>query len=89
MNELSGRTTNRNRVKVGHLVVGLVFLGLALSWALRAGGVIGDVSVGLLVPAVLVGAGAAGLVAMVAGGIRRNRIDPYDEADINPDEEYQ
>ncbi len=89
MNELSGQTTNRNRVKVGHLVVGLVFLGLALSWALRAGGVIGDLSMGLLVPAVLVGAGSAGLVAMVAGGMQRTRTDPNDEADINPDEEYQ
>ncbi|MGI9155706.1 MAG: hypothetical protein ACR2FG_03590 [Marmoricola sp.] len=86
---MSELTPSPNRVKVGHLVVGLVFLGLALSWALRAGGAIDSWSIGLLVPVVLVGAGAVGLVAMVAGGVRRNRTDPSDEEDVNPEEENQ
>ncbi|MGI9156163.1 MAG: hypothetical protein ACR2FG_05940 [Marmoricola sp.] len=86
---MSELTPSPNRVKVGHLVVGLVFLGLALSWALRAGGVTDSWSIGLLVPVVLVGAGAVGLVAMLAGGVRRNRTDPSDEVDINYKEDLQ
>jgi hypothetical protein len=67
---------NDTRVKVGHLVTGLVFLGIAGSWALRASGTIGDVTVGWLFPVILVGAGAIGLLAMLAGGVRRNRPAP-------------
>ena len=64
---------NDTRVKVGHLVTGLVFLGLAGSWALHQAGVIGDVGVGWLLPVVLVAAGMIGLLAMLAGTLRRNR----------------
>ena len=64
---------NDTRVKVGHLVTGLVFLGLAGSWALHQAGVIGDVGVGWLLPAILVVAGVIGLLAMLAGSLRRNR----------------
>jgi hypothetical protein len=64
---------NDTRVKVGHLVTGLVFLGLAGSWALHQAGVIGDVGVGWLMPVILVAAGAIGLLAMLAGSLRRNR----------------
>ena len=64
---------NDTRVKVGHLVTGLVFLGLAGSWALHQAGVIGDVGVGWLMPAILVAAGVIGLLVMFAGSLRRNR----------------
>jgi hypothetical protein len=64
---------NDTRVKVGHLVTGLVFLGLAGSWALHQAGVIGDVGVGWLMPAILVVAGVIGLLVMFAGSLRRNR----------------
>jgi hypothetical protein len=67
---------NDTRVKVGHLVTGLVFLGIAGSWALRQAGVIGDVTLGWLFPVILVGAGVIGLLAMVAGTVRRNRPGP-------------
>ena len=67
---------NDTRVKVGHLVTGLVFLGLAGSWALRQAGVIGDVGVGWLMPAILVVAGVIGLLVMFAGTLRRNRPRP-------------
>jgi hypothetical protein len=71
---------NDTRVKVGHLVTGLVFLGLAGSWALHQAGVIGDVGVGWLMPAILVVAGVIGLLVMFAGSLRRNRP---------PNEKYQ
>jgi hypothetical protein len=67
---------NDTRVKVGHLVTGLVFLGIAGSWALHQAGAIGDVTVGWLFPVILVGAGVIGLLAMLAGGVRRNRPAP-------------
>ncbi len=74
---------NDTRVKVGHLVTGVVFLGLAGSWALREGGVIGDVGVGWLLPVILVAAGVIGLLAMVAGTLRRNRPQPVNAADTD------
>lgn len=75
---------NDTRVKVGHLVMGLVFLGIAGSWALRASGTIGDVTVGWLFPVILVGAGAIGLLAMLAGGVRRNRPAAADVTSPDP-----
>ncbi len=80
---------NDTRVKVGHLVTGVVFLGLAGSWALRQGGVIGDVGVGWLVPVVLVAAGVIGLLAMVAGTVRRNRPQPVPATDTPVPVEHQ
>lgn len=79
-----GNVPNDTRVKVGHLVTGVVFLGLAGSWALREGGVIGDVGVGWLLPVILVAAGVIGLLAMVAGTLRRNRPRPVTAADTTP-----
>ena len=64
---------NDTRVKVGYLVTGLVFLGLAGTWALHQAGVIGDVGVGWLMPAILVAAGGIGLMVLLAGSLRRNR----------------
>ena len=53
-------------LSVGHLVCGLVFLGLAASWALHRAGVIGSDGLPWVLPLVLVVAGAAGLVALLA-----------------------
>lgn len=61
-----------HRPSVLHLVVGLVFLGLAALWALSASGAVGSDDTWLL-PGLLVVAGAAGLVAALAGGRRRTR----------------
>jgi hypothetical protein len=57
-------------VNVTHLVLGLVFLGIAGTWALSAGGVV-DLEARWLLPMVLVLAGAAGLVAAMARTARR------------------
>ena len=56
---------DRFRLSVMHLVMGLVFLGIAGSWALREADVIGPVDVEWLMPLILVVAGAAGLLASV------------------------
>ena len=74
MSELTGNP--HRRVRVGYLVTGLVFIGLAGSWGLRVSGAVGDITVGWLVPATLVVAGVIGLVAMLAGGVRRGRPTP-------------
>lgn len=52
----------RQQISVPHLVMALVFLGIAGSWALHAAGVIESVEVQWLVPGILVVAGAAGLL---------------------------
>jgi hypothetical protein len=67
-------STPENRpLNVSYLVVGLIFLGIAGSWALRASDVIGSSDVQWLIPLVLVGAGAIGLVAFTAKGLTRGR----------------
>ena len=62
---------NTHPLNVSYLVVGLVFLGIAGSWALREGGVIALSEVRWLFPATLVAAGLIGVVAMVAKGLSR------------------
>ncbi len=60
-------------LNVSYLVVGLAFLGIAGSWALRESGVID--SVDWLLPLTLVVAGGIGLMAFVAKNLRRGRTD--------------
>lgn len=71
-------------VSVPHLVMGLVFLGLAASWQLREAGIIGPVQVEWLLPLILVVAGAAGLVASLAKGLPSGRSA---EADTDVDDD--
>jgi len=77
---------NDTRVKVGHLVTGLVFLGLAGTWALHQAGVIGDVGVGWMMPAILVAAGLIGLLVMFAGPLRRGRPGEIPESHETTDD---
>lgn len=62
-------TYRTHPLNVSYLVVGLVFLGLAASWALREAGVIDLAEARWLFPATLVVAGLVGLVAMTAKGL--------------------
>lgn len=69
------KTPARHPVSTTHLVVGLVFLGLAVSWLLREVGVMGSDELQWALPLVLVVAGAAGLLASLAKGVTRSRED--------------
>lgn len=64
------------RVKIAHLVFGLVFCGIVTVWALAKHGILHAGDVPVLIPAVLIGAGVLGLVAAVLAGSRgRRRTD--------------
>lgn len=59
------------RIKVAHLVLGLVFLGITAVWALAEAGTVDWHGSRYAVPIILLVAGAAGLIASLAGGRRR------------------
>ena len=74
-------------LSIGYLVVGLGFLGLAGSWALRATDVIDASDAEWLLPLVLVVAGGIGLLAYAVRGLTGRRGTPEADADA-PVEEY-
>ena len=61
----------RHPVNVGHLVMGIAFLGLVGVWALVQGDVVGGRDVRWLLPLPWVLAGLAGLLAIGLSGSRR------------------
>lgn len=70
-------TPRTHPLNASYLVVGLVFLGLAASWALREAGVIDLAEARWVFPMTLVVAGLVGIVAMAAKGLSR-RDDAQD-----------
>jgi len=82
------KTTGRHPVNVTHLVMGLVFLGIAGSWALRQLGVISAEGGRWVLPVILILAGAAGLAAAVAKGLSRNRQATGDTMENTTDEPF-
>lgn len=68
-------TPRTHPLNAGYLVVGLVFLGLAGSWALRQANVIDLAEVRWLLPLTLVAAGLVGIVAMTVKGLSRRSTD--------------
>jgi hypothetical protein len=73
--ELDGRTSGFHPAHVGHLVMGLAFLGLVGIWAVIETGTVATSDVRWLLPLPWVFAGAAGLVAAVFSGRRGARAD--------------
>lgn len=72
-------------VRIVHLVFGVVFLGIAASWALAVNDVIRlDVNVAVVLPVVLILAGVAGLVAMIANAARNRRTTKQAPAPAAP-----
>lgn len=77
-------TSGRHPVNIGHLVMGIAFLGLLAIWALiEAGTVTGD-DIRWLLPLPWVFAGVAGLLASVLGGRRTSDI-----SHTEPTEEFR
>jgi hypothetical protein len=70
-------------LNVAYLVVGLVYLGIAGSWALHAGGVIDNSQTGWVLPLVLVLAGVIGLVAFAARAASRRRLGAEENQDVS------
>lgn len=77
-------TRNTHPVNVSHLVFGLVFLGIAATWALRQADIVDPDGMRWVLPLVLLVAGGAGLVASVAKGIRPRRSRHEDEDTGDP-----
>ena len=77
-------------LNVSYLVVGLAFLGISGSWALRQSGVVDAAEIQWMLPLTLVIAGAIGLVAFFARGFtsRRTPDDGYDSYDTPDTYDY-
>jgi hypothetical protein len=85
MSELNQQPPPDHRVKIAHLVFGLLFLGIVAVWALVITDVITEDRLTIIAPAVLIGAGVIGLAASLANGRnRRNQRDLYDPQDNRP-----
>lgn len=82
-------STTARPLNVSYLVIGLVFLGIAGTWALHETGVVDGADVEWLVPLSLVVAGVLGLVAFATRGLRGRRSQedatPYDAYDTTYD----
>ena len=80
MSELNQQPPNDRSVKITHLVFGLLFLGVAVVWALVVGDVINENDLAVIAPAILIAAGVTGLATSLASARnRRNRNErPYD-----------
>ena len=68
------RPSGRHPVSVGHLVMGLAFLGLVGVWALVQGDVVDGDEIRWLLPVPWVLAGIAGLAATAVSGARRHSV---------------
>lgn len=62
---------DRRQLSVGHLVAGLVFLGIAGLWLAQEAGAVDTADMDLLVPVLLIVVGAAGLLAGLLRAARR------------------
>lgn len=70
----------QRQLRIVHLVLGVLFLGIAAIWGLAASDTVQlDVSVAVVLPMVLILAGVAGLAAMIANASRgRRQKSSYD-----------
>jgi hypothetical protein len=76
-------------LNVSYLVIGLVFLGISGSWALRQTGVVAVDEIRWLLPLMLVAAGAIGLIAFAAKSVsRRDPSTPADDQTWTYDDNY-
>jgi len=76
---------NARPISVSHLVFGLIFLGAAVLWAIGAATDADAPDMAVLSPAILIGAGVAGLIAIVVNA--RNARISTTPTDVNPSTE--
>ena len=85
--------SGRHPVNVGHLVMGIAFLGLVTVWVLVVGDIVDDTEIRWLLPVPWVLAGAAGLVGLTLSNRRKQParqtgwVDPAEtesETDTTP-----
>ena len=80
----------RHPVNVGHLVMGLAFLGLVGIWALIVNDVVDNDQIRFLLPLPWVLAGLGGLTALAVGGTRKYStratgwVEPQSETATDP-----
>ena len=77
---VSARPSGRHPVNVGHLVMGLAFLGLVGVWALVQADVVEGDEIRWLLPVPWVLAGIAGLAATAFSGARRHSVQTPTQA---------
>lgn len=77
---MSGSGGDRPPVEVGHLAMGVAFLGLAGAWALVTADVVGPDGVRWLLPLPWIAAGVVGVVAAVLSARVRRRRRAVDAA---------
>lgn len=70
-------------IRIAHLVVGLLFLGIATIWLLRTTGLISAGQIALSGPVVLIAAGVIGLVVSI-GASRPHRPSRPDHPSDHP-----
>jgi hypothetical protein len=71
----TGPMSGRHPVNVGHLVMGVAFLGLTLVWALVASDTVEGADIRWLLPIPWVAAGVAGVLASVLPSRRPSTSD--------------
>lgn len=75
--EPSRDASGRHPVNVGHLVMGVAFLGLTGIWVLFESGTVGSDDLRWLMPLPWLAAGVAGLLAVLLTGRRRGDAATY------------
>jgi hypothetical protein len=85
MTTTTERASGRHPVNIGHLVMGLVFLGMVAIWALVQTDTVTGHDVRWLLPIPWVVAGAVGLAVTAVTGSRRYAVRQVGWADDRPE----
>ena len=87
MSDLNPQPPADHSVKIPHLVFGLLFIGIAIVWALVISDVITEDRLTVIAPTILIAAGVVGLAASLASTRnRRNRNDTSQLHDNRPND---
>ena len=81
--------TNLRPVSIPHLVFGLIFTGLAIVWSIGEATNADLPRTAIGFPAVLIGAGLAGLAGAMVNARRRNRPAPEQLEDLELHEDTE